>query len=232
MKCANCGYEIDKPNRRTCPCCGQPVEIKQEVTEEQVETPDDSEEEALEEPQEPSSGPVEDEDAKSSLTQECPRCHSTISTDDNFCPKCGFNVNQDEDVTVVELNTVQPLQPKQEAVSETEYEPERPPKVETQQPSKIVPPPLPNTVQEPTHKKTTLPPLPIENHVHREMPPEPLTAQDESLDPYNGYDSAPVVDDGQGDYTSSSSSSSSFTWLAVLIACVVSILIGVLLYII
>lgn len=233
MKCENCGYEIDKPNRRTCPCCGQPIVIEQQKSEEfklpLEEKP--TEEEFGDSVTTPDEKEVEAEINSSSSTlpsssmQECPRCQAVLSADDNFCPKCGYHIHQQEEDDTTEQTVIEQItQLEQEAfkpMPEIEHSQEQ----ETPQQPVVVPPPLPDPTQDQKHKITTPQPPPVDS-VQRVTPPELPIAQDESMDPYNGYDTAPIVDDGQGDY----SSSSSFTWLVAVAACVVSILIGALLY--
>ena len=98
MECPNCGYEIEKPNPKKWPVCGHKLSHK-----EQIDKASDATQESLSE--------IDTTDVSQSIPQdytpvqhtpepemiECPRCNTLISVDNNFCPRCGYNMRVPED---------------------------------------------------------------------------------------------------------------------------------------
>lgn len=97
MKCPNCGFEIEKPNVRTCPCCGQKITQMEHVPDEPLtsesttsapspQTEEDSNQNAIS--QEPSVWQPTPEPEK----VVCSMCHNKVPKDSDFCPICGYDL--------------------------------------------------------------------------------------------------------------------------------------------
>lgn len=94
MKCPNCGYEIDKPNKKSCPLCGhkitrEEIMIAETASQKVVESVAVNAEETK--PQEPTA-PQSSEAAPAMV--ECPRCYRSVLEDANFCPYCGCDMRK------------------------------------------------------------------------------------------------------------------------------------------
>ena len=103
MKCPNCGYEIEKPNMKTCPVCGHKLNRKVQI-EPQSPSMAQSKEEAIlseEDPQEEMTLSSQQEEVSQNVSQvtsesklvECPNCHRGVQEESNFCPHCGCNMH-------------------------------------------------------------------------------------------------------------------------------------------
>lgn len=212
MKCKKCGYEIEKPNQRTCPCCGQAVEY----------------EETVQQPEQPASYTEEfksqehidnlsQEITKTDSVKGCPRC-GTVLNGANFCPNCGYDMRKTAETEKVVVP--EEPQPVRHSYAEESY----PPPVE-EEPIAFSEPEEP--VQIPPRQQS------MSNYAQEYKPQrQGYTAPydreaDVSVDPNHGYDTAIIEDDGHSLEPSSSSYSS---WLVIVLAGIGSILLGCLLY--
>lgn len=92
MKCPNCGYEIDKPNKKSCPLCGHRITREELLATPSVESiPDPIDERADCDIEQPS---VSQSVEASPVMTRCPRCSELIPEENNFCPYCGCNMRQ------------------------------------------------------------------------------------------------------------------------------------------
>lgn len=94
MKCPNCGFEIDKPNKKSCPLCGHKITreellIAETMSQEVVEPVAIDAEEM--QPQ-TATAPHSSEPAPAMV--ECPRCYKLVLEGANFCPYCGSNMQK------------------------------------------------------------------------------------------------------------------------------------------
>lgn len=93
MECPKCGYEIEKPNPKKCPACGHKLIHKEQIDKALVAPQEsqldiDTSEVPQSIPQDYSSMPHTPEPEMI----ECPRCNTLISEENNFCPRCGYNM--------------------------------------------------------------------------------------------------------------------------------------------
>lgn len=111
MRCPNCGYEIDKPNKKSCPLCGHKITreemlIVETASQKVVEDVAVNAEEM--QPQEPTA-PQSSEAALAMV--ECPRCYRSVLADANFCPYCGCDMRKPKaDAQYIDMY-VQQVQP-------------------------------------------------------------------------------------------------------------------------
>lgn len=212
MKCKKCGYEIEKPNQRTCPCCGQAVEYEETV--QQLEQPASYTEESNSQER---IDHLSQETTKTDSVKGCPRC-GTVLNGANFCPNCGYDMREMAEIDKIDV----PEEPQPESQSYTEEsytppveeesigfsEPEEPVQIPPRQQSRS------NYAQDdrPQSQEYAAP-------YDREA--------DVSVDPNHGYDTAIIEDDGHSLEPSSSSNSS---WLVFVLVGIGSILLGCLLY--
>ena len=98
MKCPNCGYEIEKPNRKTCPLCGHKLTKLNRVPKIEIDIPQESntEEMIISMPEEPEKQTIQTTDNPSDQV-ECPRCGKKVAADVNFCPHCGHNMHESQE---------------------------------------------------------------------------------------------------------------------------------------
>ncbi len=217
MKCSNCGYEIDKPNLKTCPLCGYKI-----VRKVQVETPlpeiaepkigtlpsdqtvvanvDQSSSIQKDEPKMTPQEPV------SPLTVECPGCHLRIPVDSNFCPHCGYDMHSPQ-----EDNN------KPEETSEPQEEPIQQPEPE------IEPEPVYINEEEPEEQTPTSTP---ENYRVEEDVDEYI--ENGSYQPYPDEEEDKKDDDIDDDNTQDKTSSNS--WIIITVVAILSVAIGAILY--
>ena len=96
MKCPNCGYELEKPNLKNCPVCGHKIKRDRDVgtpvatTSPLVSSTIESDVYTSEHPRTP-------EQVIHPVMVECPLCRTLIPEENNFCPRCGYNMRQHED---------------------------------------------------------------------------------------------------------------------------------------
>lgn len=239
MKCKFCDFEIEKPNQRTCPCCGHSLDEEPVIQ------------------QSPMTAPTDDSSQLSinpSSTIVCPQCQAQLPEGTNFCPNCGFNFRQTAQVSTpphpeppVILTPEPPVEstpepesiytPQPESVSVPEPEPVYVPEPESE--PVYVPEPKPEPVYEPElelepepePEPTVVPPSRPEprrrshtNNRHRKNGPEPMHPQsdEETIPENNGYDTA-IIEDGPEPAPAPSSPSS---WLIMATAAIGSLLVG------
>lgn len=105
MQCPNCGYEIEKPNQKKCPCCGHKIYHEEQHIQhvpEPVQTDLPSQTAsvgaavaaAVSLSQEPKPKPPV---VPEPIMVECPRCRTRIPEENNFCPRCGKNMRFEEE---------------------------------------------------------------------------------------------------------------------------------------
>lgn len=98
MKCPNCGFEIEKPNVKTCPCCGLKI-TRVEVVPDEGAVPLETPSTAAHQDEMPSNKPsdIHVQPASQQLPEpvmvECPMCRTQVPEDTNFCPNCGNNMH-------------------------------------------------------------------------------------------------------------------------------------------
>lgn len=114
MRCPNCGYEIDKPNKKSCPLCGCKITreelLKIEAAPQEMAPPVADDAEAVR-PQAPIA-PQPSEPA--SVMVECPRCYKSVLEDANFCPYCGCDMRKPKaEAPYIEMYAQQPQPPTQ-----------------------------------------------------------------------------------------------------------------------
>ena len=215
MKCKNCGYEIEKPNLRKCPCCGKILETEDPVQQQVLDTPSTEGQNNRE--------PLENNAILDELQPYnfCPSCGTKLHGE-NFCPNCGYNLRNTETPVKEEVVEENPEpEPAQQTHSETmdffqeESELEGTPEVIEEEP-----------VQE----------RPIRNaRADRRRTHEPYTQEydahhyDEMDDDDHGYNSAIIEDDGMGPVQQTPSDSS---WLIITGVAIGSLLVGGLLFLI
>lgn len=96
MKCSNCGFEIERPNKKKCPLCGHkitPMDIapdgggtSQDATSALIST-DEIEGDVMQ--HEP---PIVQQEPEMPMVK-CPICGSMVHEGTNFCPYCGHNMH-------------------------------------------------------------------------------------------------------------------------------------------
>ena len=235
MQCPNCDYEIEKPNTKKCPLCGERLTPVQRPTAD-----------AHTVPPAPHPAPEAVEETTANLGQpeivECPVCRTRIPGESNFCPRCGHNMHE-------EVQTQEHEEPEQPKATEASKQPETP--KEPEQPETHKGLEQPETPLEP--ELTSAPPTDdIPDAVIERDEPHPTSApieaatpakeiiyvreeEDEDIDngsyqPYPGED--PVTDDpASGDNTPPSHGTDASpiaipTWIIITIAAVASIAIG------
>lgn len=112
MRCPNCGYEIDKPNKKSCPLCGCKITREELLTVEaapqEMAVPVADDAEAVR-PQTPIT-PQPSEPAP--VMVECSRCYKSVLEDANFCPYCGCDMRKPKvEAPHIEMYAQQPQQP-------------------------------------------------------------------------------------------------------------------------
>lgn len=213
MKCPNCGYELEKPNLKNCPACGHKLKRERVVVPPAVKL-NSSETSSTDADVKESDRTRESEQSTQTRVVtprmvECPFCHQFISEDSNFCPRCGYNMREQESSS-----------PQEEIVPEQGGESELPIAFET--------------LLESTEKENF--PVDSGDYMEEEDASDsdmPDNVRDEDLDedidngsyqPYSEEDEeSPVDTNPQKDVSTSSS------WFAVIITVVVGILTGALL---
>lgn len=214
MKCPHCDYIIDKPNRKTCPCCGAPITAEGSTQIDEVYPPEPHYEPGHTDPPRPE--PLHPEEPQ----QLCPRCDTPLPEGFNFCPKCGYNVREPE------ANTFSDEIPTARISSDFRTQPE--PEHYHPEPEHYEPEPQ-HYESEPEHYEPEPEPQVEE--------PEPVYNDDNDEDnpvmggyyPYPGEE--PTADTGV-DVPKSPATGSSSSWLVIVIASIVSLLLGVLLYLV
>lgn len=207
MKCKNCGYEIEKPNQRTCPCCGQSLNSAHVVTP-------------------PTAQSMEEESPLETPKQECPNCHTFVPAGTNFCPNCGNNMHEDESVAAPPI----PEEPEPSPAYNPEPVDEPEPQPEPQPVYKPAPQPAYKPAPQPAYKpKPVYAPAP-----EPAWEPEPAPRSDSPdynlIPDDNGWSGAQIVPDGsESQPTSTSSSSSTLIMVGIALG---SLLLGALLYLI
>lgn len=96
MKCPNCGYEIDKPNKKSCPLCGHRITREELLATPSVESiPQEVLEPIVEKDDCDAYQPPVSQSAEAHpVMAQCPRCSELIPEENNFCPYCGCNMRQ------------------------------------------------------------------------------------------------------------------------------------------
>ena len=226
MKCKNCGYEIKKPNLRTCPLCGRHIEPEDDV--EHVPSEKGVQEEVHHEIEE--KRPVPEIEQEQEEQTVCPKCHKPIGKDVKFCPECGCNIREYEEKQTsepAEEKKEEPIQaPPQEPAPEPPVEKDS---IEIVRPSVIKP--TKKTGDEKESEKSGDSQRDTETGNSRSDSRSPIKSavyinpdDEEDVDPYNGYASAET--DYEGKEPPSTDSSSAFTWIVMIGALVGSLLIG------
>ena len=217
MKCSNCGYEIDKPNLKTCPLCGYKIVRKVQVetpspdtTEPKIETlPLDQTVVANVDPsfsiqkEEPKITPQE---PVAPLTVECPGCHLRIPVESNFCPHCGYNMYSKQDDNSKPEETFEPqTEPIQQSELEIESEPIY---IDKEDPDEQLVPSTPENyrVEEDADEY-------IENGSYQPYPDEEKEKQEDDIEDENTHDG-----------------STSTSWITITIVAIISVLLGAVLY--
>lgn len=213
MKCKICGYEIEKPNQRKCPCCGQILELEETVQQPEKITPD------MEEQQEKESNDANVNQSEPQVSGTCPMCNTLIHGG-NFCPNCGYDMRKKDESFHEELfesvpETVQYRQITPEVINSHIEEREQEKYQEIREEKQIQD--QPNTNSEI-----------LDNEKHKvKFPSDNIQSYEYPDDPNHGYYTAEIEDDGKYDTTISSSDNS---WIYIMLAGIGSILIGALLY--
>ena len=213
MKCKICGYEIEKPNQRKCPCCGQVLELEEAVQQPEPITPE------IEEQEEKESNEAHINQNGPQISGTCPMCN-TLLHGGNFCPNCGYDMRKKDEFVQEKV-----ADPVPEAVSYRQITPEvvsyhveeKKPEIDQE---RIEEKQLQN--QQDTDSEI----LDNDKHVFK-FPSENIQSYEELNDPNHGYDTAIIEDDGKNNTTVSTSDNS---WIYVILAGIGSILIGALLY--
>lgn len=121
MKCPICGFDIEKPNQKTCPLCGYKLTQKDVVADERVtsqETPP-----SVPFPEKEVSnrtGVIHKQPTPPPPSAECPVCHSQIPEDSRVCPYCGTAVQGDSNGWEQEVQA--PIE-QSDAVDQSPYAP-------------------------------------------------------------------------------------------------------------
>ena len=118
MKCPDCGYDIEKPNQKTCPCCGASIKTITAQPAEEVEQPEPSEQESAQ--PEP---PLQEVPPSVEPQQVCPRCKKAVPDGFNFCPHCGYDMREPAESAPVEEPEIKPG-PHRYEPQYTPYQPE------------------------------------------------------------------------------------------------------------
>ena len=211
MKCKICGYEIEKPNQRKCPCCGQVLELEETVQQPEQITPHIEEQKEIE----PDDAQINKNEPQISGT--CPMCN-TLLHGGNFCPNCGYDIRKKNEYvhekvaeSIPEPVSYRQITPKvvNDYVEEKESE-----KYQEMREDK----------QKPNHPNADSDMFDNERH-KVEFLTENLQSYED--DPTHGYDTAIIEDDGKNNTSVSSSDNS---WIYIMLAGIGSILIGALLY--
>ncbi len=225
MKCNNCGYEIDKPNRKTCPCCGASLKIIIAQPAEEVEQPEPQwQDEVYPEPSRHEARNIEEPQ------QLCPRCKKAVPDGFNFCPHCGYDMREPAEAAPVEEVPLATLSASQDVCKESlHYEPEP---IAVEQESEIKPIPRRYEPQytpyhsEPEHDEPEPEHYQPENNDYGEEEEEDNPEMG-GYYPYPGEE--PTGETGE-DFTEHTTTGTSMSWLTIVITTVVSLLIGALLY--
>lgn len=206
MKCPECGYEIEKPNRKTCPCCGASIKTIIAQPEEEEEQP----EPFTQDPDRPE--PSRQEVPLSAEPQQvCPRCQTTVPDGFNFCPSCGYDLREPAET-----------EPEQDVPLAVEQEPEIKPG-----PHRYEPQYTPYQ-SEPEHYEPEPEHYQPENNDYEEVEEEnPVMG---GYYPYSGGEEEEPKEVYDDDFTEPSNNNSSMSWLTIVIATIFSLLIGALLY--
>ena len=233
MKCSVCGFEIEKSNQKTCPLCGNKI-IREEPPVSTPHVTSSTEATAMTVPNDHAATSQPSHQDSSPATQaiiivECPRCHTRFSEENNFCPRCGYNMRFQQDNEQEE-----PYQePKHERVQQTERD-------STQRFVRDIEPKL-----EHDEEQDDIPEAIIQEeedfdpHANENIREENLDQfiDNGSYHPYTDDDS--TQDDSQEEYHDDddmsdagipATTNTSTSWLTILIASIVSLLIGALLY--
>lgn len=226
MKCPDCGYDIEKPNQKTCPCCGASLKIIIAQPAEEVEQPESSEQE----PAQPEP-PLQEVPPSVEPQQVCPRCKKAVPDGFNFCPHCGYDMREPAESAPVEEVPLATLSASQAVSQEAQrYEPE--PLVKETEPE-IKPGPHRYEPQytpyqpEPEHYEPEPEHYQPENNDYKEVEEE--NPEMGGYYPYPGEE--PTADTGV-DVPESPATGSSSSWLVIAIASIVSLLLGALLYLV
>lgn len=120
MKCPICGFDIEKPNQKTCPLCGYKLTQKDVVADERVtsqETPP-----SVPFPEKEVSnrtGVIHKQPTPPPPLVECSLCHNRIPEDSRTCPYCGTAVQSDSNGWEREYHT--PIE-QSDAANQAPYE--------------------------------------------------------------------------------------------------------------
>ena len=222
MKCPKCGYEGNKPHQKRCLICDAPL-IPGQPTQEEAPT---------EETAETSASPLVEADpvpthnieetTESVLTEaprppvgnfarqipqhlECPRCHSQVPLNVKFCPQCGCNMLQPKDTE----SPIEVEQPRPERPRPLEHVRRERPRSQVEESSNI---PEEDVTLTATQAKS--------DEIHSQYTPEDVLD-----DPNHGYSGAAI--DYEDINPQGQQSSSSHTVLLVIVAAIVSIILGI-----
>lgn len=224
MKCKNCGYEIEKPNQRTCPCCGQSLTSAPDVTP-------------------PPTSSMDIDTPLQVPKHECPSCHTFVSVGTNFCPNCGHNMQEEEVSTPPPYEEPEPVlepvpEPELQPVSQPVYKPEPQPTYDPEpaytpdpEPS-WEPEPAPQPKYERRRKAGSAHPKRMSEIDYNNSA---LADESDDIAGYspipddNGWSGAQIVPDGSEPQPTSSSSSSTLIMIGIAIG---SLLLGALLYLV
>ncbi len=104
MKCPNCGYEIEKPNLKTCPLCGSSLNLEGKVEHPTQNVTPINEQRDIDIPEEVLSE-AQSVNIPENQQTICPRCHEIITLKSKFCPNCGLDIRKQEDSIQREVQT-------------------------------------------------------------------------------------------------------------------------------
>lgn len=224
MKCPDCGYEIEKPNQKTCPCCGASLKaIKTQPAEEVKQSEPFVQDSFRPEP------PRLDTTPSAEPQHMCPRCQTPVPNGFNFCPSCGYDLREPSDTDSVNVGTLVASSASQIVNQDTQHD----------EPEPVVRELEPEIKPSPRRYEPQYTPYSSEPEFDEPEPehyqPENIDYEEEEEDnpvmggyyPYSGEE--PVGDTVDEPYPPVSTSQST-SWLVIVIAAFFSLFIGALLY--
>lgn len=107
MKCPICGFEMEKPNQKTCPLCGHKITPRDFASDEGT-SPQDATSEILPNVEGGSNVMQQMQPVVQQETAmvECPICSSMVRADANFCPRCGHNMHEKPEKEQLEISNI------------------------------------------------------------------------------------------------------------------------------
>ena len=225
MKCPDCGYEIEKPNKKTCPCCGASLKAIKAQTVEEVKQPEPFVQDSFR------SEPSRTETSPSAEPQRvCPSCQTPVPNGFNFCPSCGYDMREPADSDSAEMEILA-VSFASQSVNQDSQNDEPVPVVEELEPE-IKPGPRRYEPQYTPYSSESELDEPKPEHYQPDNNDdyEEEVGDNPEMGGFYPYPGEEAVGDTIDEPFPTASSSTSTSWLVIVIAAITSFFIGALLY--